>query len=84
MNFPNVKWERRTGAIDQTHIQGIPSVENETTISAQLHNGTPWVQAITNTQLRLCVCASLGRRSKPWAPAAFLSEIFPTEISVIL
>lgn len=51
MNFPNVKWEWRTGAVDQTYIQGIPSVENETTISTELRSGTPWVRAINNTQL---------------------------------
>ncbi|TFW42158.1 phage tail protein [Pseudomonas fluorescens] len=51
MNFPNVKWEWRSGAVDQSYIQGIPSVENETTISTELRSGTPWVRAITNTQL---------------------------------
>ncbi|AQY67412.1 phage tail protein [Pseudomonas veronii] len=51
MNFPNVKWEWRTGAVDQTYIQGIPSIENETTISTELRSGTPWVRAITNIQL---------------------------------
>jgi len=43
MNFPNVKWEWRTGAVDQTYIQGIPSVANETTIGTELRSGTPWV-----------------------------------------
>nr|WP_315412918.1 phage tail protein [uncultured Pseudomonas sp.] len=51
MNFPNVKWEWRTGAVDQTYIQGIPSIANETTIGTELRSGTPWVRAITNTQL---------------------------------
>ncbi|MCK1782863.1 phage tail protein [Pseudomonas sp. TNT11] len=51
MNFPNVKWEWRTGAVDQTYIQGIPSIENETTISTEVRSGTPWVRAISNTQL---------------------------------
>ncbi len=51
MNFPNVKWEWRTGAVDQTYIQGIPSIENETTISTELRSGTPWVRSISNTQL---------------------------------
>lgn len=51
MNFPNVKWEWRTGAVDQTYIQGIPSVENETTIGTELRSGTPWVKSISNTQL---------------------------------
>lgn len=51
MNFPNVKWEWRTGAVDQTYIQGIPSVANETTIGTELRSGTPWVRAINNIQL---------------------------------
>ncbi|WP_053183695.1 host specificity protein J [Pseudomonas thivervalensis] len=51
MNFPNVKWEWRTGSVEQPYIQGIPSVENETTINTELRSGTPWVRAITNTQL---------------------------------
>lgn len=51
MNFPNVKWEWRTGAVDQTYIQGIPSIANETTIGTELRSGTPWVRAITDTQL---------------------------------
>ena len=51
MNFPNVKWEWRTGAVDQTYIQGIPSIANETTIGTELRSGTAWVRAITNTQL---------------------------------
>ncbi|WP_428555966.1 host specificity protein J [Pseudomonas edaphica] len=51
MNFPNVKWEWRTGAVDQTYIQGIPSVANETTIGTELRSGTPWVKSISDTQL---------------------------------
>ncbi|WP_416363914.1 phage tail protein [Pseudomonas sp. NFX183] len=51
MNFPNVKWEWRAGAVDQTYIQGIPSVANETTIGIELRSGTPWVRSISNTQL---------------------------------
>ncbi len=51
MNFPNVKWEWRTGAVDQTYIQGIPSVENETNIGTELRSSTPWVRAISNIQL---------------------------------
>lgn len=51
MNFPNVKWEWRTGSVDQPYIQGIPSIENEITIGVELRSTTPWVRAITNTQL---------------------------------
>ena len=51
MNFPNVKWEYRNGSVEQGYIQGIPSVENETTLGVELRSGTPWVRAISNTEL---------------------------------
>jgi predicted phage tail protein len=51
VNFPNVKWEWRTGAVDQTYIPGIPSVENETTVNVELRSDTAWVRSLTNTQL---------------------------------
>ena len=69
MNFPNVKWEWRTGAVDQTYIQGIPSVANETAIGTELRSGTPWVRAITNTQLS--------------APQRMLNEISPSPVTAI-
>ncbi|MEJ3661671.1 phage tail protein [Pseudomonas fragi] len=51
LNFPNVKWEWRTGSVEQPYIPGIPSVENETTLGIELRSGTPWVRSINNTQL---------------------------------
>ncbi|WP_460044104.1 TipJ family phage tail tip protein [Pseudomonas sp. S2_H01] len=51
VNFPNVKWEWRTGAVDQHYIPGIPSVENETTVNVELRSDTAWVRSLTNTQL---------------------------------
>lgn len=51
VNFPNVKWEWRTGAVDQSYIQGIPSVENETTVNVELRSDTAWVRSLTNPQL---------------------------------
>jgi predicted phage tail protein len=51
MNFPNVKWEFRSGSVEQRYIQGIPSVENETSLGIELRSGTPWVRAINNTEL---------------------------------
>lgn len=50
-NFPNVKWDWRTGSVDQTYIPGIPSVENETSLNIELRSDSPWVRSITNTQL---------------------------------
>jgi predicted phage tail protein len=50
-NFPNVKWDWRSGSVDQTYIPGIPSVENETTLNVELRSDAPWVRSITNIQL---------------------------------
>ena len=51
MNFPNVKWEFRSGSVEQSFIQGIPSIENETSLGIELRSGTSWVRAISNTEL---------------------------------
>jgi predicted phage tail protein len=50
-NFPNVKWDWRSGSVDQTYIPGIPSVENETTLKVELRSDAPWVRSISNIQL---------------------------------
>lgn len=51
MNFPGVKWEWRPGSLEQSHIPGIPNVENETTVNVELRADTSFVRAISNTQL---------------------------------
>jgi predicted phage tail protein len=51
MNFPNLKWEFRSGSVEQSYIQGIPSIENETSLGIELRSGTPWVRAISNSEL---------------------------------
>ncbi|HBN8035171.1 TPA: host specificity protein J, partial [Pseudomonas aeruginosa] len=51
LNFPNVKWEWRAGAVDQDYIPGIPAVENETSVNVELRSDTPWVRSLSNTQL---------------------------------
>lgn len=51
VNFSNVKWDWRSGSVDQTYIQGIPSVENETSLNIELRSDTPWVRSVTNIQL---------------------------------
>ncbi|WPU24521.1 host specificity protein J [Cedecea neteri] len=51
MNFPGVTWEFRPGTQTQEYIQGVPAVENETTVSTELKASQPWTKAISNTQL---------------------------------
>ncbi|WP_412481651.1 DUF1983 domain-containing protein [Pseudomonas asiatica] len=51
VNFPGVKWEWRSGSVEQDYIQGIPSVESETTVNVELRSDNPFIRALSNTQL---------------------------------
>ncbi|MEA5673236.1 DUF1983 domain-containing protein [Pseudomonas sp. MH2] len=51
VNFPGVKWEWRPGSIEQDYIQGIPAIENETTVNAELRSDTPFTRTLSNLQL---------------------------------
>jgi len=51
VNFPGVKWEWRPGSVEQSYIQGIPSVENETSVNVELRSDNPFTRALSNTQL---------------------------------
>jgi len=51
LNFPGVRWEWRPGSVEQSHIPGIPNVENETTVNVELRSDTAFVRALSNTQL---------------------------------
>lgn len=50
-NFPGTKWEFRPGSVQQSYIQGIPSVENETTVNTELTSDNDWVRSISNSML---------------------------------
>ncbi|MDV7209885.1 phage tail protein [Azotobacter beijerinckii] len=50
-NFSGVSWEFRPGTVEQAHIAGMPSIENEIAVGVELRSDTPWVRAVTNTQL---------------------------------
>jgi len=51
VNFPGVKWEWRPGSIEQDYIQGIPAIENETTVNVELRSDTPFTRTLSNLQL---------------------------------
>ncbi|QPG62053.1 DUF1983 domain-containing protein [Pseudomonas sp. BIGb0427] len=51
VNFPNVKWDWRSGSIEQSYIPGIPAIENETTVNVELRSDNPWSRALSNIQL---------------------------------
>ncbi|NAR86286.1 TipJ family phage tail tip protein [Acinetobacter haemolyticus] len=50
-NFEDVQAEFRHGTNDQAHIEGFPDISSETAINVELVSGTPWVRAISNTDL---------------------------------
>lgn len=50
-NFPNVKWEIRSGTQTQEPITGFPAIENETAVGIELKQPSPWVQSLTNTNI---------------------------------
>lgn len=50
-NFEGVTWEFRAGTLDQTHIAGFPSVENERNIGVELRHDRPWTRQINNREL---------------------------------
>ncbi|MDD1133576.1 host specificity protein J, partial [Pseudomonas shahriarae] len=51
LNLPGVKWEWRPGTVEQEYIQGIPSVENETTVNVELRSDNPFTRTLSNIQL---------------------------------
>lgn len=51
LNFQNAHVETRTGTQDQDYVPGYSAVENEISVGVELKSATPWVQAISNTQL---------------------------------
>lgn len=54
-NFEDVSWEFRSGTIDQPHISGFASVENEQNIGVELRHNRPFTKAIDNAQLSAVV-----------------------------
>lgn len=51
LNFQDIQFDFRHGTNDQTHIDGFPDISSETAINVELVSGTPWVRAISNTDL---------------------------------
>ncbi|WP_110875905.1 host specificity protein J [Franconibacter helveticus] len=51
MNFENVSWDFRPGTQMQEPIPGFPAVENESKVEVSLTKATPWIRAISNTQI---------------------------------
>lgn len=50
-NFTGVKWEYRSGTQDQTYIQGLPEIDNETSAGIKVTISSPWVRQFTDLTL---------------------------------
>ena len=50
-NFEGVKWDFRSGTIDQEYIEGFPDISNETPVSVELKDSVAWVKSISNPVL---------------------------------
>lgn len=50
-NFDNVGWDFRPGTQHQDPIAGFPAVENETSVGVEVRQASPYVRALTNTQI---------------------------------
>ncbi|WP_038413394.1 TipJ family phage tail tip protein [Pseudomonas cremoricolorata] len=51
VNFPGVKWEWRSGSVEQAYIQGIPAVENEISVGLELRSDNPFSRALSDPKL---------------------------------
>ncbi|WP_337058279.1 host specificity protein J [Pseudomonas sp. USHLN015] len=51
LNYPDVKWQFRPGALHQEPLEGFPEVNNELGVGVELRSGTPWVRAVTTPEL---------------------------------
>ncbi|MGC8423256.1 host specificity protein J [Mixta calida] len=50
-NFTGVKWDARTGTQDQSYIQGMPEVDNESSVGVEVKQVTPWVRQFSDLTL---------------------------------
>lgn len=50
-NFERVQADFRYGTNDQPHIEGFPDISSESAVGVELKSESPWVRAISNTDL---------------------------------
>lgn len=50
-NFTGVKWDFRNGTQDQSYIQGMPEVDNESSVGVEVSVTAPWIRQFSNLSL---------------------------------
>ncbi|NWC96068.1 MULTISPECIES: host specificity protein J [unclassified Pseudomonas] len=48
INYPGLKWQFRSGELNQDRLEGISESSNEIDVKKELLYGTPWLHTITN------------------------------------
>ncbi|RVD78155.1 host specificity protein J [Pseudomonas koreensis] len=51
LNYPGVKWQFRTGELNQPRLEGISEASNEIQVNQELRSTSPWLHSITNSQI---------------------------------
>ncbi|MGF6595206.1 phage tail protein [Pseudomonas sp. 2835] len=51
LNYPGVKWQFRSGELDQERLAGISESSNEIDVGLELRSTTPWLHSITNSMI---------------------------------
>ncbi|WP_347911389.1 DUF1983 domain-containing protein [Pseudomonas grandcourensis] len=49
LNFPGVKWQFRSGELNQSRLEGISEASNEISVNQALVSTTPWLHTINNS-----------------------------------
>ncbi|MFL1556713.1 host specificity protein J [Pseudomonas sp. O11] len=49
INYPGLKWQFRSGELNQDRLEGITEASNEIDVKKELLYGTPWLHTITNS-----------------------------------
>nr|WP_254309030.1 phage tail protein [Rahnella aceris] len=50
-NFTGVKWDYRKGTQDQTYLQGMPEIDNESSVGIEVKASLPWTRQFSNLTL---------------------------------
>ncbi|MBF7956120.1 phage tail protein [Rahnella victoriana] len=50
-NFTGVKWDYRKGTQDQTYLQGMPEIDNESSVGIEVKEASPWTRQFSNLTL---------------------------------
>lgn len=51
LNYPGVKWQFRSGELNQPRLDGISEASNEIQVNQELRSTSPWLHSITNSQI---------------------------------